>query len=47
MNMFIRSALVVALGLGMNVLCTGAWGDGSTRGPGDRKACVEAIWSLP
>jgi hypothetical protein len=47
MNRLIRSALVVALGLGMNVLCTGAWEDGGGRGPGDRKACVESIWSLP
>lgn len=47
MNRFIRAALIVALGLGSNVLCTDAWADDGGRGPGREKACVEAIWSLP
>jgi hypothetical protein len=53
----IRAALVIALGLGMNVLSGGAWADdpaaaagsGARPAPPDTRgdAALESIWSTP
>ena len=58
MNGLIRAGLIVALGLGLNVLCADAWADedrlaGTEPSDEDRalvlepQAWVEPIWSLP
>lgn len=51
MNAFIRAALIVALGLGRNLLCADAWTDAPSFppskviGPGKAVATIESIWS--
>ena len=51
MSAFIRAALIVALGLGRNVLCADAWTDAPSSppskaaGPGKTVATIESIWS--
>lgn len=58
MNRFIRTALMLALGLGVNLLCTDAWADEGPAAAAERSDAsgkvtpgaeipVEPIWSLP
>jgi hypothetical protein len=50
MTRFIRAALIMTLGLGLNVLCGDAWADGgprrSQRGASSPES-VEDIWNTP
>jgi hypothetical protein len=51
MTRFIRAALIMTLGLGLNVLCGDAWADGGPRAGAQRGASspesVEDIWNTP
>lgn len=51
MTRFIRAAMIMTLGLGLNVLCGNAWAEGGPRAGAQRDApspeSFEAIWNTP